>query len=308
MPRPIAKEDLIIDKRGRTPIDLPRTECDIPLSFHHVIPLRVLKTIFNYLLNAELDKSTEEKLQNTFIIFLRATGCNKLLIDNFHSCIVAARTSGEIEVSEIFDPADIIELVHKNATWPRWNLVEGPTDKADDPGEAKKDYGFDRLGLIRGLSKRHQCLYEKLRIINASFARFIEKLEKGEAIYHADIRSLTAAITHLYRATSASNLSLVAFDPRHWDAAPDSPGQHIISPKRTFSRADIAITASASTSKSSPPLRSLSPSPTRNFKVITSSREGFFARREALPLTKLEAEEAAKAASASASASTRPSQ
>ncbi|TCP34022.1 hypothetical protein EV292_10411 [Sphingomonas sp. BK235] len=101
-------------------------EPDIDLTWHHVIPLRCLTTVWNGLVEGE-HWSTAER-------FLHVAGADNA------SHLVEEMKAGRIGGEER-------DVLHEHVTWQGWNIVEGPGGlcRSDDPGDQYERFHWTSL-------------------------------------------------------------------------------------------------------------------------------------------------------------------
>lgn len=112
------------------------------MAFHHIIPRSILIRVFNRLLEAHIHSAGSEA-RTCLYQFLALCNRNhpglERIADRLRTDPSAPRRAGHNPLA----PLSVPELteVHRSVIWPAWDVVEGPAQRGDDPG----DYYMDRF-------------------------------------------------------------------------------------------------------------------------------------------------------------------
>jgi hypothetical protein len=120
----------IIASRPDDPRSWRRCTAPMTLILHHVIPFHLLRDSWNLVARCAHEAQAPEphRAARQFL------------------ALVASRTLGNLEHYDagVRDASlDVVEChqIEQRVVWPPWNIVEGPRERSDDPGE----HGLDRF-------------------------------------------------------------------------------------------------------------------------------------------------------------------
>lgn len=121
----------------------------IAMTYHHVIPYNVLRDTWTKLIDNGKWDLLKEYMN---LLQMKST---------YYSALIK---KSELTKAEDRDEIDLL------LSWPKWNLVEGPTgaNRSDDPGE-----GFDEFD--GGLTKKEKELMQKIKILYEFMVRITEE-------------------------------------------------------------------------------------------------------------------------------------
>lgn len=154
------------------------------MSWHHLIPYSLLKDVWKRLVDLHLASASKEAAM-PIRQYLRLADrnfhdldqkLNRMRISHSHQRRASHNEMRPIEIAEI-------DELRTAASWPVWNVVEGPNNRSDDP----KDHDFERFsfGLTPVQSMRMRCvelMYAEMRIFVASGPGVASSRRFGEAI------------------------------------------------------------------------------------------------------------------------------
>lgn len=177
------------------------------MSFHHIIPRSVLIRVFNRLLETHTH-SAEAEARTCLYQFLALCRRNhpelERLADRLRTGATGPRRAGHNPLA----PLAVHELtaVHSTVIWPAWDVVEGPSNRSDDP----RDRYLDRFTV--GL-KPDEVL--QMRAIEALYPSLQAAISSGPSVVLSG--ALRAARMTLHRE------SPIRYRPDMWDWDPAKP-------------------------------------------------------------------------------------
>ena len=124
--------------------------------YHHVMPVSLLREVWNYLV---------EQAQTT-----QSAACHTALRQFL--ALFATRTLPDLEplvAGVIQNRTDNVNgaRIHSAIVWAPWNIVEGPANRADDPG----DHYLDRF--THGLTRLEALRMRRVEELYADFQEFL---------------------------------------------------------------------------------------------------------------------------------------
>ncbi len=129
-------------------------------SYHHIIPYRLLKEVWNSVLGKTVDTQLPEARQaaRQYLIL-----CARWMPDA-DSRIEQIRR-GTLTVPQCID-------LQMTAAWPAWNVVEGPGNRSDDP----QSTGFDLDRFTHGMTLIE---FGRMKHIDLLYAQFLDYAAVG---------------------------------------------------------------------------------------------------------------------------------
>lgn len=155
------------------------------MSWHHIIPFASLRELWNSLVDQHIaTQLAEARVAIRQYLLLSDSNLLKLdeLVDRMRAENTGQRRAGHHN-SRPLDIAEVNQLATA-ATWPAWNIVEGPNARSDDPG----DRYLDRFNT--GLRAEEAT---RMRAIEELFHQFQAFLDAGPAPGPASLRGLAQA-------------------------------------------------------------------------------------------------------------------
>jgi hypothetical protein len=141
------------------------------MSWHHIIPFSVLREVWNRLVDQRISTQLHEA-RVAIRQYLMLSDPNMANIDGLIDRMRSENTEQGAENTyqrrasasgQQLRPLEVNETnqLKTAATWQAWNVVEGPTARADDPG----DYYLDRFtaGLSAGEATRMRAIEQLFR-------------------------------------------------------------------------------------------------------------------------------------------------
>lgn len=140
------------------------------MSWHHLIPYSLLKDVWKRLVDLHLARASKEAAM-PIRQYLRLADRNLQALDQKLDRMRMSHSQQRRASHNEMRPLEIAEIdeLRTAASWPVWNVVEGPNNRSDDP----KDHGFEcfTFGLTPMQSTRMRCvelMYAEMQIFLAS--------------------------------------------------------------------------------------------------------------------------------------------
>lgn len=162
------------------------------MSFHHIIPFSTLREVWNRLVRQHLalDEAGARVAIRQFL-----TLCDRD-IENLDTLIDRIRAVA-LRQRAAHTPLAGLEVHEGNrlataATWPSWNLVEGPTNRSDNPG----DHYMDRF--TAGITAQEATCMATIEVLYDRMQTFIASGEEPALPnLHAFAQACSTARLHL---------------------------------------------------------------------------------------------------------------
>jgi hypothetical protein len=125
--------------------------------WHHVIPYSLMRNCWNVLAS---NHSGNAKAKNALQIYMQLLGIDR----ESGKELIRTMANGTVGM-------DHHERIAKAVAYAPWNIVEGPKNRSDDPGE---DFDAYRIGLFPSELNRHgklKVLFNALKLFNDAIAR-----------------------------------------------------------------------------------------------------------------------------------------
>jgi hypothetical protein len=186
--------------RPNSPQTWVHTQATLNLAWHHVIPFTVLAEVWNVLVERCVATQLAES-QMAVRQFLAL--CSRYMPDI--DGIILRMRRDELGVAECNQLAAV-------ATWPPWNVVEGPAGniRADDPG----DWYIDRF--TQGLNGAEQV---RMRAVETLYSAFIMFTAAAQPVSAPALRDLAGTMM-AYRASLACDAP-IPFRETMWERGVD---------------------------------------------------------------------------------------
>lgn len=186
----------IIEDRPREPQEWNHAPVAIGLSWHHVIPFSRLRDLWNAMVRA----AQQTRLAEPALAIRQYMGLCGMPIRMIDESMNALRAHTlEFHTAETF---------RRLAAWPCWNIVEGPTIRMDDPGDAY----FDRFTF--GLTPAEN---ERMGAVDSFYHR-IAGLALAGLVPAGTLRFIADACS-VSRMTLGRTLAPIAFRDTMWEQA-----------------------------------------------------------------------------------------
>lgn len=153
------------------------------MSWHHIIPFALLRDVWNRLVDQHIaTQLPEARVAIRQYLLLADSTLPKLdeLIDRVRAENPQQLRAGHHNLQRL--EVDETDRLATAATWPAWNIVEGPSARSDDPG----DHYFDRF--TAGLTAEEAA---RMRAIERLFHRLEAFVSTGPAPGAPALRGLS---------------------------------------------------------------------------------------------------------------------
>jgi hypothetical protein len=150
----------------------------VPMTWHHVIPYSLLRDCWNALANHQRTNDRANLALHSVlrILYFEHGSARKIL---------QTMKAGQLP----FEMQDTVELA---LTYAKWNIVEGPAERKDDPRNQLDEFSA-------GLTPGEQIRHEKLKVLFGSLHKFNEASVGDQAMGDADFDSVARNVELIER-------------------------------------------------------------------------------------------------------------
>ena len=179
----------------------PRTSFgvpEVPMTWHHVVPRSLLRHSWNTLARHQ---SKSDQARNALHTFMRIVGFTHAEAKELLKTMTAGTVTWEQR-----------ERIGVSVGYPPWDIVEGPSNRSDDPEDSFDEYVTGLTPAEASRQTRLQSLFSGLRIFNQATTR----------VGTLDAHVFTALFTQLctIERTLVDVKAIIPFRQSMWEVTP----------------------------------------------------------------------------------------